>query len=344
MRIMNRRKLRIREAGKDDEGRGLIRIDSEIVEALNLKNEINRLRKEKNAVILAHYYQKGDIQDIADFVGDSLALAQYAEKTKASIILFSGVHFMAETAKILNPDKKVLLPDLKAGCSLADSCNTNDFKKFREKYPDHIVISYINTTAEIKSMTDIICTSSNAMEIVRTVPADKKIIFAPDRNLGNYIQRLTGREMVIWNGACHVHEEFSLERILALKKQYPNAKIIAHPECEKPILIVADHVGSTSSLLKFTKRDDAVEYIVATESGIIHQMKKDNPEKTFIAAPPKDSTCACSDCNFMKLNTMEKIYKALKYEMPELEMKEELRKKAELPIKRMLEISKKLGL
>ena len=317
-----------------------IKIDSDI----DFTEEIKKLRKEKNAVILAHYYQKGEIQDIADFVGDSLALAQEAVKTDADIILFSGVHFMAETAKIINPDKKVLLPDLKAGCSLADSCDPKEFKKFVFDHPGHTVISYINTTAEIKALTDIICTSSNAMKIVESLPENEKIIFAPDRNLGNYIKSKTGRDMVIMDGACHVHEEFSLERILELKKQNPDAKIIAHPECDKPILIVAEHIGSTASLLNFTKNDNSEKYIVATESGIIHQMQKANPGKTFIPAPPKDSTCACNDCNFMKLNTLEKIYKALYYEMPEIIMNEELRKKAEKPIRKMLEISEKLGL
>lgn len=324
----------------DDFGYLNIRIDTKI----DIIEEINNLRKEKNAVILAHYYQNAEIQDIADFVGDSLALAQEAAKTKAEIILFSGVHFMAETAKIINPDKKVLLPDLKAGCSLADSCNPVEFEKFVSQHPGYTVISYINTTAEIKALTDIICTSSNAMKIVEWLPEGEKIIFAPDRNLGNYIKSKSGRDMVIWNGACHVHEEFSLERILELKNQNPNAKIISHPECEKPILLVSDHIGSTASLLNFTKKDNAREYIVATESGILHQMKKANPEKTFIPAPPKDSTCACSDCNFMKLNTMEKIYKALYYEMPEILMDENLRKRAEKPIRKMLEISEKLGL
>ncbi len=311
---------------------------------IDLTSEINKLRKDKNAVILAHYYQKGEIQDIADFVGDSLALAQEAVKTTADIILFSGVHFMAETAKIINPEKKVLLPDLKAGCSLADSCDPIEFKKFVSEHPDHTVISYINTTAEIKALTDIICTSSNAMKIIEFLPDNEKIIFAPDRNLGNYIKSKTGRDMLIWDGACHVHEKFSLERILELKNLNTDAKIIAHPECEKPILLVADHIGSTASLLNYTKQDNSKKYIVATESGILHQMKKANPQKIFIPAPPKDSTCACSDCNFMKLNTLEKIYKALYYEMPEVIMNEELRKKAEKPIRKMLEISEKLGL
>jgi quinolinate synthase len=311
---------------------------------LNLKKEINTLRKEKKAVILAHYYQEGEIQDLADFVGDSLALARKAESTDADIILFSGVHFMAETAKILNPSKKVILPDLNAGCSLADSCDPEEFRKFIKKYPGHTVVSYVNTSAEIKALTDIICTSTNALKIIESLPKDEKIIFAPDRNLGNYINSKTNRNMIVWDGACHVHEEFSLEKILETKQQNPDAKVIAHPECEKPVLLIADHIGSTSSLLDFTKSDSAKKYIVATESGILHQMKKYNPEKEFIPAPPKDSTCACSDCNFMKLNTVKKIYIALQYELPELVMDEDLRRKAEQPIKRMLEISNKLGL
>jgi quinolinate synthase len=311
---------------------------------IDLKAEINILRKEKDAVILAHYYQIDEIQDIADFVGDSLALAQTAAKTKAKMILFAGVHFMAETAKILNPDKKVLIPDLKAGCSLADSCNPVNFREFIKENPNRTIISYINTTAEIKAMSDIICTSSNALQIVESLPMEEKIIFAPDRNLGNYIKSLCNRDMLIWNGACHVHEMFSLEKILKLKKEHPDAKLIAHPECEKPILIVADFIGSTASLLKFTKTDSCQKFIIATESGILYQMKKNSQNKIFIPAPPSDSSCACSDCNFMKLNTLEKIYIALKYEMPELLMKEELRTKAEIPIRRMLEISEKLGL
>jgi quinolinate synthase len=318
----------------------LYKIDPQI----NIVSEIEKFRKEKNVVILAHYYQVGEIQDIADFIGDSLALAQNAEKTKADIILFSGVQFMAETAKILNPGKKVIMPDLKAGCSLADSCNPIDFKKFKEEHPDHTVISYINTSVEIKAMSDIICTSSNAMQIVESLPKEEKIIFAPDRNLGNYIRSLTNRDMLIWDGACHVHDKFSLERILGLKKENPDAKIIAHPECTKPILIISDFIGSTSALLKFTKSDSGLKYIVVTESGILHQMKKNCPEKIFIAAPPDDLSCACSDCNFMKLNTLEKIYIALKYELPELIMDEKLRKSAEIPIRRMLSLSEKLGL
>ena len=325
---------------KEIGGKGFVDID--IDPGIDIEREIHRMRKDKNAIILAHYYQKPEIQDIADFVGDSLALAQQAEKTNADIILFAGVHFMAETAKILSPGKKVLLPDLNAGCSLADSCTTEEFKKFRDQYPDHTVISYVNTTAEIKAMTDIVCTSSNAIQIIESLPEDEKIIFAPDRNLGNYISSKTGRDMVIWQGACHVHEEFSLERILEIKNKEPDAKIIAHPECEKPILLVADHIGSTRALLNFTKKDNSEKYIVATESGIIHQMKKANPQKTFIPAPPKDSTCACNDCNFMKLITIKKVYNCLKYELPEVNVDKKIRDKAVHSIKRMLEISEKL--
>ncbi|MFW5872929.1 MAG: quinolinate synthase NadA [bacterium] len=320
-------------------------IDIEPGKSTNIKQEINRLRAEKNAVIMAHYYQQPEIQDIADFVGDSLALSQQAAKTDADIILLAGVYFMAETAKILCADKKVLIPDLKAGCSLADSCPTEDFAKFKEQYPDHTVITYVNSTAEAKALTDIICTSTNAVQIVNSLPKNEKIIFAPDRNLGNYIKSITGREnMVIWNGACHVHEEFSLERILELKKDFPEAKFIAHPECEKPLLIVADHIGSTSSLLNFTQTDNSDSYIVATESGILHQMQKASPEKRFIPAPPKDSTCACNDCNYMKLISMKKIYNTLKYEQPEVVVPIDIMNKARGSITRMLEISAKLKL
>lgn len=319
-------------------------IDLKIDEGINLEDEINKLRKEKNAVILAHYYQEPEIQDIADIVGDSLQLSQQAANTKADIILFAGVHFMAETAKILSPEKKVLIPDLNAGCSLADSCDPEEFKKFIDQYPDHTVVSYVNTTAEIKALTDIACTSSNAFQIIDSLPEDEKIIFAPDKNLGNYIKNKTGRDMIIWQGACHVHEEFSLERIVELKKENPDAKIIAHPECEKQILLVADHIGSTNSLLNFTIEDDNKKYIVATESGILHQMRKANPQKTFIPAPPKDSTCACSDCNFMKLITLKKLYNTLKYELPEVIVPDEISKKAIVSIRRMLEISEKLGI
>lgn len=311
---------------------------------LNLVDEINRLKKEKNAIILAHFYQTADIQDIADYLGDSLGLSQRAAETDADVIVFAGVHFMAETAKILSPEKKVLLPDLKAGCSLAESCPTESFAEFVKKYPDHTVISYVNTTAEIKALTDITCTSSNARQIVDSLPADEKIIFAPDKNLGNYVSSETGREMVIWNGACHVHQEFSVEKLVELKKQHPDAKVLAHPECNRPVLLLADFVGSTSGMLRFSQTDDNAKYIVATESGILHQMRKLSAQKTFIAAPPEDATCACSDCNFMKLNTMEKIYKCLKYEMPEITLDAEIQRKAYRPIKRMLDISAQLGL
>ena len=306
--------------------------------------EINKLKAEKNAIILAHFYQTGDIQDIADFVGDSLALSQKAASNSADIILFAGVKFMAETAKILSPEKKVLLPDLNAGCSLADSCKAVDFEKFLKENPGRTVISYINTTAEIKALSDIICTSSNAVQIVESLPADEKIIFAPDRNLGNYVLNKTGRDMIIWNGTCHVHEEFSLEAILRLKKENPEAKIIVHPECELPVRMVADFIGSTSSLLQFIRKDSGNYYIVATEAGIIHQMKKENPEKTYIPAPPRDSTCGCSECNFMKLITIEKILTCLKNEQPEIILDGEILIKAQKPIKRMMEISEKLGL
>jgi len=307
-------------------------------------SEINRIKKEKNAIILAHYYQTDDIQDIADFVGDSLALSQKAASNDADIILFAGVNFMAETAKILAPGKKVLLPDMNAGCSLADSCKAEDFKKFIDENPGRTVISYVNTTAEIKALSDIICTSSNAVQIVESLPADEKIIFAPDRNLGNFILNKTGRDMIIWNGTCHVHEEFSLEAIIKLKRKNPEAKIIVHPECELPVRMVADFIGSTSALLKFTKTDNGNAYIVATEAGIIHQMKKANPAKNYIPAPPKDSTCGCSECNFMKLITLKKIYDCLKSEKPEIFIEKELLKKAQRSINRMMEISEKLGL
>jgi len=320
-------------------------VNMEIDKNINVVEEISKLKKEKNAIILAHYYQTGDIQDLADFVGDSLALSQKAAETDADIIVFAGVHFMAETAKILAPQSKVLIPDLNAGCSLAEACPADEFKKFIEIHPDHLVISYVNTTAEIKTMTDICCTSTNALKIVEYLPKEQKIIFAPDRNLGSYIKRITGREdMVIWNGACHVHEEFSLEAILELKKEYPKAKIISHPECEKPIQLVSDFIGSTAALIKFTKTDESNEYIVATESGILHQMKKQNPEKTYLVVPPKDSTCGCNDCNFMKLITVNKIYNTLKYEAPEVILSDEIIKKAKKSIDVMLDISKKMNL
>lgn len=318
--------------------------DVPVPETMNLVEEINKLRKEKNAVILAHYYQTGDIQDIADFVGDSLALAQWAEKTTADILVMCGVHFMGETAKILCPDKKVLVPDLNAGCSLADSCPAVDFEKLVKDHPGYTVISYVNTSAAVKALTDIVVTSTNAKQIVESLPEDEKIIFGPDRNLGNYINSITGRNMLLWDGACHVHEEFSLEKILDLKKQYPEAEVIAHPECKKVVLTVSDFVGSTAALLKHTIQSDKKQFIVATESGVIHEMRKKSPNKEFIPAPPNDSTCACNECNFMRLNTMKKLYNCLKYEMPEIFVDETVQEKALLPIKRMLEISKKLGL
>jgi quinolinate synthase len=307
-------------------------------------SEIKKLKTEKNAIILAHYYQTSDIQDIADFIGDSLALSQKAASNNASIILFAGVKFMAETAKILAPEKKVLLPDMSAGCSLADSCKAVDFEVFIKNNPGRTVISYVNTTAEIKALSDIICTSSNAVQIVESLPPEEKILFAPDRNLGNYILNKTGRDMVIWNGTCHVHEEFSLEAILKLKNLNPDAKIIVHPECELPVRLVADFIGSTSALLQFTKKDPGKSYIVATEAGIIHQMKKENPGKLYIPAPPRDSTCGCSECSFMKLITMEKIYNCLNNESPEIFIDSDILLKAQKPIRRMMEISEKLGL
>jgi len=307
-------------------------------------SEIARIKKEKNAIILAHYYQTGDIQDIADFVGDSLALAQKAASNDADIILFAGVKFMAETAKILSPEKKVLLPDMAAGCSLSDSCNPVDFSIFLKENPGRTVITYVNTSAEVKAMSDIICTSSNAVAIVESLPKDEKIIFAPDRNLGNYILNKTGRDMLIWNGACHVHEEFSLEAIIKLQEKYPEAKLIVHPECQLPIRMIADYIGSTSSLLSYIKNDNASNYIIATEPGIIHQMIKARPEKNFIPAPPKDSTCACSECNFMKLITVKKIYQTLLSEKPEIILEEDIILRAVKPIRRMLDISAALGL
>lgn len=311
--------------------------------ALDLFDEINRMKKEKNAVLLAHYYQEPDIQDIADYIGDSLGLAQQAAKTDADIIVFAGVHFMAETAKILNPNKKVLLPDLKAGCSLSDSCPPPLFKRFKDQHPDHLVISYINCSAGIKALSDIICTSSNAKLIVDSLPKDQKIIFAPDKNLGSYINKKSGRDMVLWNGACMVHELFSHEKIIRLKERYPNAKVIAHPECEEPVLKQADFIGSTTQLLAYTEQDDSMEYIVATETGIMHQMEKNAPGKVFIPAPP-DNACACNNCPHMKLNTLEKLYLCMKYEQPEITMEESLRLAAKKPIDRMLELSKQFGL
>lgn len=308
-----------------------------------LAQEIEKLKKEKNAVLLAHYYQVPEIQDIADFIGDSLGLAQKAVEVDADIIAFAGVHFMAETAKILNPDKKVVLPDMNAGCSLAESCPPQDFKKFREKYPDHIVISYINCTAAIKTLSDVICTSSNAVKIVESFPKDQKIIFAPDKNLGGYVNRVTGRNMVLWDGTCEVHDILSTEAIINMKAEYPDARLIAHPECQAPVLELADYIGSTTAMLKYTKKDDAKKYIVATETGIIHQMKKESPEKEFLVVPT-DETCSCNDCPYMKMNTMQKLYLCLKNEQPEIILPHDVIEKARKPIDKMLDISRKVGL
>ncbi len=333
--------INMTSATKNLSSRGFL--DIAVSPELDLFLEIERLKKEKNAIVLAHYYQEADIQDVADYIGDSLGLAQQAEKTTADLIVFAGVHFMAETAKILNPDKKVVLPDLKAGCSLADSAPGYLFKAFREKHPDHLVISYINCSAEVKALSDIICTSSNAEKIVESIPKDQPIIFAPDRNLGAYLVKKTGRDMLLWDGACMVHEIFSLEKITRLKVRYPQAKLIAHPECEEPVLRLADYIGSTTALLNYTKRDVGKEYIVATEAGILHQMQLSSPEKSFIPAPPTNN-CACNDCPHMKLNTLEKLYLCMEYEQPELLMDPALMLAARKPMDRMLEISAKYGL
>lgn len=333
--------MNIAQANEQVQENGFLNIDIDL--NLDLFAEIERLKKEKNAIILAHFYQEPDIQDVADFLGDSLGLAQKAQSTTADMIVFAGVHFMAETAKILNPTKKVVLPDLKAGCSLADSAPAGLFKAFKDKHPDHLVISYINCTAEIKALSDIICTSSNAEAILNSLPKEQKIIFAPDKNLGAFLSKKTGRDMLLWNGACMVHEIFSLEKITKLQIRHPQAKLIAHPECEDPILRIADFVGSTTQLLKYSAIDDAQEFIVATETGILHQMQKDSPHKTFIAAPPNNA-CACNDCPYMKLNTLEKLYLCMEYETPEILMEENLRLAAKKPIDRMLEISKSAGL
>jgi quinolinate synthase len=309
------------------------------VQKTDLVRAINQLRREKNAVILAHYYQTGDIQDMADCVGDSLALAQWAAKTEADIIVVCGVHFMGETAKILSPGKKVLIPDAAAGCSLADSCPAAAFAAFVERHPGHTVISYVNTTAAVKAVTDVVVTSTNARKIVEHFPKHEQIIFGPDRNLGNYINSITGRSMVLWDGACHVHEQFSLEKIVALKKAYPAADVIAHPECRQPVLQIADFIGSTAALLNYTVQTPRTQFIVATESGVIHEMQKQSPAKTFIPAPPNDSTCACNECSFMRLNTMEKLYRCLRDEQPEVLVDEAIRAKAVRPILRMLELS-----
>ncbi len=318
-------------------------LDIPVDASLDLFEEIKILKKEKNAIILAHYYQDSDIQEIADFIGDSLGLARKAEQTKAEMIVFAGVHFMAETAKILNPTRKVVIPDLLAGCSLSDSCPPALFKKFKEKHPDHQVVSYINCSAEIKALSDVICTSSNAVSIVNSFAADQPLIFAPDKNLGRYINKKTNRNMLLWDGACMVHEIFSLEKITKLKNRNPKAKIIAHPECEDDVLQIADMIGSTTELLKYSQQDAATEFIVATEAGILHQMIKASPQKKFIAAPPNNN-CACNECPHMKRNTLEKIYNCMKYELPAIEMEEGLRLAAKKPIDKMLAISKAAGL
>ncbi len=314
-------------------------VDAEIPEGIDIKEEIQKLKKEKDAVILAHFYQKGEIQDIADFIGDSLQLARIAAQLKQKVIVLCGVHFMGETAKILCPEKTVIVPDINAGCSLADSCPADEFKKFIEAHPGHTVISYVNTSAAVKALTDVLVTSSNAKKIVETFDKDEKIIFGPDRNLGNYINSTTGRNMVLWDGACHVHEQFSLEKIVELKKQNPQAEVLAHPECKKTVLMVADKVGSTAALLDYAVNSDCKEFIVATESGILHEMQKKCPNKKFIPAPPNDSTCACNDCSFMKLNTLQKVYNSLKYLAPQIEVDADIASEARKPIERMLALS-----
>lgn len=319
-------------------------VDAPIQDGIDLAEEIKKLKTEKDAVVLAHYYVRGEIQDVADFIGDSLALARIAEKLPNRVIVLCGVHFMGETAKILCPDKKVLVPDMNAGCSLADSCPADEFRKFIEAHPGHTVVSYVNTTADVKALTDVVVTSSNARQIVESLPADTPIIFGPDRNLGNYISSITGREMLVWDGACHVHEQFSVEKLVELKKAHPGARVLVHPECKKTIVLLADKVGSTAALLKYAQDSDAGEFIVATESGILHEMIKKCPGKTFIPAPPSDSTCACNDCSFMKLNTLEKLYNTLRYEQPEITVDPAVAEAARRPIERMLEISEKLGI
>lgn len=315
-------------------------IDEPVNPSVKLVEEINRLRKEKNAVILSHFYVEGELQDIADYVGDSLGLAQEAARTNADMIVFVGVHFMAETAKILNPNKKVILPDLNASCSLAESAPAEAFAEFKAKYPDHKVITYVNATAALKTMSDIVCTSANAKKIIDSFPEDEKLIFGPDKNLGNYLNSVTGRNMVLWDGACMVHEQYSVEKIIDLMDKYPDAEFIAHPECEKPVLLLAKHIGSTTSLLNYTKSSPAKKFIVATESGILHQMKKACPDKLFIPAPSVDSTCGCNDCTYMKLNSLQKLYVCMKHEQPEVTLPADVIEKARLPIERMLEISK----
>lgn len=319
-------------------------VDAPIDPALDLRSEILRLKQEHNAVIMAHYYQRQEIQELADYIGDSLALAQLAAKTDAEVIVLCGVHFMGETAKILCPEKTVIVPDLSAGCSLADSCPAEEFEAFVKAHPNHTVVSYVNTSAAVKAVTDVVVTSSNAKQIVESLPADAKIIFGPDRNLGNYINSITGREMLLWDGACHVHEQFSLQKLLDLRKQYPEAKVLVHPECPKPIRILADKVGSTQALLNYAVNDEAQQFIVCTESGILFQMQRQCPNKTFIPAPPEDGTCACNECNYMKLITIEKLYNSLLYLQPTIEVDPDIAARAVKPIERMLDISKQLGI
>jgi len=311
-------------------------IPAQIPEGLDLKEEILRLKEERNAVLLAHYYQEDDIQDLADFLGDSLYLAQQAARVTADTIVFAGVHFMAETAKIINPSKTVLLPDLKAGCSLADSCPPSDFAAFKAKYPDAIVVTYINCSAEIKALSDIVCTSSNAVRVIESIPEQQPIIFAPDKNLGRYLQKKTGRDLILWEGSCIVHEAFSFDKVVQLFKEHPDAKFIAHPESESPILEIAHYIGSTSGLLKFVEEDSSKKFIIATEAGILHEMQKRCPDKILIPAPVEDDTCACSECAFMKLNTLEKLYTCLKYNAPQIQLDQALIEAAKKPIDRML--------
>lgn len=331
--------LTLQQAIKNLDNKGYL--DLPVKEA-HLKEAILALKKEKNAIILAHYYQDGAIQDLADYVGDSLGLSQQAAAVEADIIAFAGVHFMAETAKILNPDKKVVLPDLKAGCSLAESCSAEDLKAFKKQYPNHLVVTYINTSAEVKALSDLVCTSSNAAKIVNSIPKDQPIIFAPDRNLGRYIKEITGRDnMIIWDGACIVHEAFSIDKLLKLHRQYPQAEIVAHPESEEHLLKAAGYIGSTSGMISYVRKSPGDQFIVATEAGILHEMQKQTPNKRLIPAPAKeDNTCACSECHFMKMNTLEKLYLCLKYELPEVFVEESIRQKALIPIGRMLELSK----
>lgn len=314
-------------------------VDAPVSEELDLAKEIENLKKERDAVVLAHYYQQGAVQDVADFIGDSLALAQIAQKLPNKVIVMCGVHFMGETVKILCPGKTVIVPDLNAGCSLADSCPAPEFEEFIKQHPGHTVISYVNTSAAVKALTDIVVTSGNALKIVQALPEDEKIIFGPDRNLGNYINSVSGRNMLLWDGACHVHDRFSVEKTIELKKQYPGAQVLAHPECRRTMLMLADKVGSTAVLLKHAVESDCNRFIVATESGILHEMQKKCPGKTFIPVPPNDSTCGCNDCNYMKLNTMQKLYNSLKHLAPQIEVDAAIIERARLPIERMLAMS-----